>query len=41
MDHDLLVLLLGLLAIAAPLALVGWLVVRSGRDRRPDARLRR
>jgi|UPI000368D175 hypothetical protein len=35
MDHDLLVLLLGLLAIAAPLALVGWLVGRSsGRDRR-------
>ena len=31
MDHDFLVPLLGLLAIAAPLALVGWLVVRSGR----------
>ena len=34
MDHDILMLLLGLLAIAAPLALVGWLVVRSGRRSR-------
>jgi hypothetical protein len=39
MDHDLVLLLLGLLAIAAPLALVGWLVVRSGLP--TDPRLRR
>ncbi len=34
MDHDLLVLLLGRLAIAAPLALVGWPVARSKRGSR-------
>jgi urea transporter len=34
MDHDILMLLLGLLAIAAPLALVGWLVVHGGRRSR-------
>lgn len=37
MDHDFLVPLLSLLAIAAPLALVGWLVARSKRGSRFNA----